>query len=131
MTLLEGKLILHSAVTHLILQNQHEETHVLRGLKIEKNVIHIQEIMSFIISINNLPPITNSQSKPIFSTDNTSIIIYHPESDYLQNSINNLFATLNKWFKVNKLTLSFYKIHFMKFANVKRINLHVCYVNNN
>jgi hypothetical protein len=40
----------------------------------------------------------------LYSTDDTSII-YHPDTNNLQNSIYGMFASLNKLFKANKLTL--------------------------
>jgi hypothetical protein len=84
--------------------------------------------LSFLLYINDLPQIINSQSKPILFTDDISIIIYHPDSDYFQNSIN-VFASLNKRFKANKLTLNFDKINFMKFATNRKtcINLNIGY----
>jgi hypothetical protein len=87
--------------------------------------------MSCIISTNDLPPTINSQSKPILFANNINIIIYHPERDYFQNSINDIFEHLNKWFKVNKLTLNFDKTYFMKFAtnNKTCINLNIGYDN--
>jgi hypothetical protein len=70
----------------------------------------------FLLYINNLLQIINSQSKPILFADDTSIIIYHPDSNYFQNSVNDVFADLNNWFKANKLTLNFDKTNFMKCA---------------
>jgi hypothetical protein len=47
--------------------------------------------------------ITSLKLGPILFADDTSIIIYHTGSNYFQNSINDVFASLNRWFKVNKL----------------------------
>jgi hypothetical protein len=52
----------------------------------------------FLLYTNDLPQTGNSQSKPTLFTDDTSIIIYHSESDYFRNSINDVFADVNKWF---------------------------------
>jgi hypothetical protein len=52
----------------------------------------------------------------ILFADDTCIIIYHPDSNYFQNSINDVFADLNNWFKANKLTSNFDKTNFMKFT---------------
>jgi hypothetical protein len=46
----------------------------------------------------------------------TSIIICHPDSNYFQISVNDVFADLNNWFKADKFTSSFDKTKFMKFA---------------
>jgi hypothetical protein len=61
--------------------------------------------------------------------DDTSIIIYHPDSDSFQNSINDVFADLNNWFKANKLTLNFDKTNFIKFTtnNKTSINFNIGY----
>jgi hypothetical protein len=70
----------------------------------------------FLLCICDLPTTIISESKPILFTDNTSIIIYHSESDYLQNSINDVLASLNNFFIANILTLNFDKADFLKFA---------------
>jgi hypothetical protein len=83
----------------------------------------------FLLYINDLPQIINSQPKPILFADDTSII-YHPDSDYFQNSIDDVFADLNSWFKANKLTLNSDKTNFMKFAtNKTSINFNIGYEN--
>jgi hypothetical protein len=63
--------------------------------------------------------------------DGTSIIIYHPESNYFKNTINGIYVILQKWFKANKLTSNFDKTNFMKFpTNIKTcINLGISYNN--
>jgi hypothetical protein len=57
--------------------------------------------------------------------------MYHPESDYFQNSTNDAFPSLNKWFKVNQHTLKFDKTNIMKFStnNKTCINLNISYDN--
>jgi protein involved in sex pheromone biosynthesis len=51
-------------------------------------------------------------------------------SSYFQNSINDVFASLNEWFKAYKFTLNFDKTNFMKFSmETKRINLNIGYYN--
>jgi hypothetical protein len=51
----------------------------------------------------------------------------HP--DCFQNSINDVCASLNKWFKAYKFTLNFGKTDFMKFSpnNKTSINLNIDY----
>jgi hypothetical protein len=68
------------------------------------------------IYINDLPATINSQSTPILFADDISIIITHPELGYLQNIMNDVFASLNKWFKANTLALNFDKTNCMRFA---------------
>jgi hypothetical protein len=98
--------------------------------------LKVQYLVIFFSSY--IPQIMNSQSKPILFADDTSIIIYHPDSDSFQNSsdsfqnsINDVFADLNSWFKTSKLTLNLDKINFMKFTtnNKTSINFNIAYDN--
>jgi hypothetical protein len=84
----------------------------------------------FLLPINDLSTTINSRSKPILFIDHTSIIIYHPNSNYFQNSIN-VFASLKKWFKDNELTLNFDKTNFMYFttSNKTSFNFNIGYDN--
>jgi sarcosine oxidase/L-pipecolate oxidase len=66
--------------------------------------------------INDLPLTINSQSKLILCADDINIIISHPEVNCFQNAMNDVFASLNKWIKANKLTLNFDKTNFTKFC---------------
>jgi hypothetical protein len=78
------------------------------------------------VSINNIPHIlclTEHHTKA------PEIIISHPDTDCFQNRTNDVFASLNKWIKANKLTLNFDKTNFMKFCtnNKTCFNLNVEY----
>jgi hypothetical protein len=55
--------------------------------------------------------------------------VCHPENSCFQNSINDVFASSNIWFKANKLALNFVKTYFMKFATNSKacINLNISY----
>jgi hypothetical protein len=85
----------------------------------------------FFLYINDLPQIIISQCKPILFADDTSIIIYHPDSNYFQNSIDDVFADLNNCFKANKVTFNFDKTNVIKFAtnNKPSINFNIAYEN--
>jgi hypothetical protein len=87
--------------------------------------------LRFLLYISDLPPTINSQPKPIFFTDDSSIILSHPDSNYFQNSITDVFADLSKWFKANILTFNFDMTNFMKFAtkNKTYISLYIGYDN--
>jgi hypothetical protein len=63
----------------------------------------------FLLHIDDPPKIISSRSKPVLFPFDTSIIIYHLESNYFHYSINNVLADVNWWFKANKLTLNFDK----------------------
>jgi hypothetical protein len=83
-------------------------------------------VLLFSSYINDLPQVILSPS--IYSAVDTSIIIYHPDSNYFQNFVNDVFADLNKWFKANKLTSHFHKTNLMKFAtNKTSINFNIGY----
>jgi hypothetical protein len=61
--------------------------------------------------------------------DDTNIIISHPEIDSFPDCMNDVFASLNKWIKANKLTLYFDKTSFMKLCtnNKTCVNINVGY----
>jgi hypothetical protein len=63
----------------------------------------------FCIYINDLPKDISSQCKPILFVNDSSICISHTEIDYFQNCMNNVFNSLSKWLKTDKLTLNFEK----------------------
>jgi hypothetical protein len=50
----------------------------------------------------------SSKSKCILFAVDTSVIISHPGNDYFENYLNDISSSLNKWLKVNKLTLKLY-----------------------
>jgi hypothetical protein len=52
------------------------------------------------------------------------ILTSHPEIGCFQDCMNDVFASLNKWIKANKLTLNFKKTNVMKFCanNKTRVN---------
>jgi hypothetical protein len=59
-------------------------------------------------------------SKPVSFADYTSIM-FHRKSDHFQNCINETFANLKKWFKVNQLALYSDITHLMEFATSNNI----------
>jgi hypothetical protein len=80
--------------------------------------------------INDLLVTFILQSKPVsFADDDTSIIISRPEMDYLQNCMNDVFSSFNKWFKANKLALNFDRTGGMKLCNNSKtcININIGY----
>jgi hypothetical protein len=71
--------------------------------------------------MNDLPPAINSHSKPVLFDSDIIIIISHPDIGCFQNCMNEIFASLNKGIKANKLTLNFDKTSFMKCCTNKQI----------
>jgi len=50
----------------------------------------------------------SSKSKCILFAEDTSLIISHPGIGHFEKYLNDISTSLNKWFKVNKLTLKLY-----------------------
>jgi hypothetical protein len=75
-------------------------------------------------------PTINSQSKLILFADDINIIISHPEIVFFQICMNDIFAGLNKWIKVSKLTLNSDETNFMKFCTTNKncVNVRIGYV---
>ena len=64
----------------------------------------------FPIFINDLPKFINDKSIPILFTDDTSILVSHPNPLVFYKTINTVFQTLNDWFKHNLLSLNLTKL---------------------
>jgi hypothetical protein len=60
--------------------------------------------------------IISSPSQSVLFAVDTSTIVYHLDSNYFQNSNNDVFTDVSSWFKANKLTLNFDRVNFMRFA---------------
>jgi hypothetical protein len=71
----------------------------------------------FLFYINDLPQITNDNSKIVLFADDTSIIITNPNPTNLENSVNKIFQHINEWFSTNLLQLNLDKTHYMQFVN--------------
>jgi hypothetical protein len=71
----------------------------------------------FLLYINDLPQITNENSKIILYTDDTSLIIANPNPTNFKNNVNKIFQDINRWFDTNLLSLNFDKTHYMQFVN--------------
>ena len=73
----------------------------------------------FLLYINDLPQITNENSKIILYADDTSLIIANPNPTNFENKVNKIFQDINKWFDNNLLSLNLDKTHYMQFVNKK------------
>jgi hypothetical protein len=73
----------------------------------------------FLIYINDLPNVINKTSLPILFANDTSILLAQPSITDLNNIMQNIFETLNKWFITNHLSLNFNKTHFIQFTAKK------------
>ena len=62
--------------------------------------------LRFLIYVNNLPKTVNDKTVPILFADDTSIIVKSPNSKDFQTNMVTAFHCVNKWFKVNLLSIN-------------------------
>jgi hypothetical protein len=66
-------------------------------------------LLLFLIYTKDLPKLINKTSLPELFADDTSILFTQPNLTDLNNNMQSIFETLNKWFTANQLTLNFDK----------------------
>ena len=71
----------------------------------------------FLVYINDLSKAVEHKALPILFADDTSILLTSPTNTQLQRDFNEIFTQLNKWFKLNLLSLNFDKTSFIHFTN--------------
>jgi hypothetical protein len=71
----------------------------------------------FLLYINDLPQITNENSKIILYAHDTSLIIANPNPTNFKNNVNKICKDINRWFDTNLLSLNLNKTHYMQFVN--------------
>jgi len=69
----------------------------------------------FLIYINDLPKILDDYTTSVLFADDTSIIVKGANIRDFQVSMNNTFNQVNKWFKINSLTINTSKTHYIQF----------------
>jgi hypothetical protein len=86
----------------------------------------------FLLYINDLPQITNENSKIILFVDDTSMIITNPSPSNFEKTVNKVIQYINDWFNTNLLSLNLDKTHFIQFVtkNSSSIDLNIMYGNN-
>jgi len=86
--------------------------------KVEHGVPQVSVLgpLLFLIFINDLPKFIKGKYVPILFTDDTSILVSHPNPLVFYNTIHTVFQTLNDWFWNNVLSLIIAKTHFIKFV---------------
>jgi hypothetical protein len=62
-----------------------------------------------------LPKTVNDKTVPILFADDTSTIVKSPNSKNFQTNIVTAFNCVNKWFKVNLLSIDVDKTHYVHF----------------
>jgi hypothetical protein len=90
-------------------------------------------ILLFLIYINDLFMVTNSNTKVVLLSDDTIIIITSPNQERLQTALNKTLSDINLWFKGNFLSLNFNKTYYLQFQTKNYIDntLDINYLNKN
>ena len=79
----------------------------------------------FLIYVNDLPKTANDKIVPMLFPDNTSIIVKCPNSKDFQANMVTAFNCVNKWFKVNLLSINIDKTHYMQFKTKNKPTLDI------
>ena len=77
----------------------------------------------FLVYINDLLKAIENKAVPIKFADDTSILITSPNNIQFQSDLNLVSGQINKWFKVNLLSLNFDKTYFIQFTNKVHVRL--------
>jgi hypothetical protein len=86
----------------------------------------------FLLYINDLPQITNKNSKIVLFAYDTNIIITNSNPSNFKNSVNKIIQDINEWLNTNSLSLNLDKTHFTQFVtkNNSSIAFKIMYRNN-
>jgi hypothetical protein len=76
-------------------------------------MVSLRDTMFYLLYVNDLPKITDENSKLMVFADYTSIIITCPNPTNFENSVNKIFHDINRWFNTNLLSLNLDKTHYM------------------
>jgi hypothetical protein len=79
----------------------------------------------FLIYINDLPKTIKDETVPILFADDTSIIVKSPNPQDFQTNMVLAFNNVNKWFKVNLLSINVDKTHYFQFKTKSKPNLDI------
>jgi len=70
----------------------------------------------FLLYINDLPQITNDNSRIELFADDTSMIITNPNPSNFEKSVNKIIQDIHEWFNTNLLSLNLDKTHSIQFV---------------
>ena len=70
----------------------------------------------FLLYINDLPQITNVNSKFVLFADDTSMITTNPDPLNFRVNLNKITHDTNEWFETNLLSLNLDKTHYIQFV---------------
>jgi hypothetical protein len=75
----------------------------------------------FLIYVNDLP--VNDKTVPILFAKDTSIIVKSSNSRDFQTNMDTAFNCVNKWFKVNLLSINVVKTYYIQFKTKRSLQL--------
>ena len=79
----------------------------------------------FLTYVNDLPKTINDRTAPILFTDDMSIIVKSSNSKDFQTNKVTAFNCVNKWFKVNLLSINADKTHYIQFKTKNKPTLDI------
>ena len=79
----------------------------------------------FLIYVNDLPKTINDNNIPLLFADDTSIIVKSPTPKDFQTNKFEAFDSVNKWFKVNSLSINVMKTHYIQFKTKNKPTLDI------
>ena len=92
------------------------QTEYISYVTTDSSVITILGPLLFLLYINYLPSLTNTNNKIVLFADDTSPIISNPDPIKFRNDVNEILQRIQKWFNANLISLNWEKTHFMHFA---------------
>jgi hypothetical protein len=86
----------------------------------------------FLIHVNDLPKTINDKNIPVLFADDTSIIVKSLNPKDFQTNMAEAFDHVNKWFKVNSLSMNVEKTHYIQFKtkNKPTVDINIVCDNN-
>jgi hypothetical protein len=87
--------------------------------------------LSFLIYIKDLPKIVKDNTIPILFADDTSILVKGSNLKDFQSNMLNTFNCVNKWFKINLLSMNINKTHCIQFTTKNKPTTDINIVCNN
>jgi hypothetical protein len=75
----------------------------------------------FFICVNDSPKTINDNNIPVLFTDDASIIVKSSNPKDFQSNMVEAFDRVNKWFKVNSLSINIEKTHYIQFKTKNKL----------
>jgi len=123
------------AICHFCLDNRHFRTAIYNDSSYSNKVSNWAKVrhgipqgsvlgpLLFLLYINDLTKIINKTSSPIIFADDTSILFAHSNLIDFNKNIHIVFASSNKWFRANHLSLNFNKTNYIHFTTKRNMSV--------